>query len=118
MNKSLLSKFTPEVLAGIQSLGFSSRAIAKRLRSTSAKVAELETGLSTLNMRQAGELERFTEKSIGELAVLGIARHASSSKRSEHSKMLRDTLAMFAKSRNTSGVANSKRRSIAKSRAA
>jgi hypothetical protein len=79
MNTLLLKKFTPEILRGVQSLGFKPGA---------------HRGI--LPVKQAEALAEQTGKTIGELALLGIEADASPEQQKRHRALIRETMELMA----------------------
>jgi hypothetical protein len=95
MNTALLTKFTPDILRGAASLGFKSNALIAMLGITPADFSRLSSGSKTLDTKQAGAIERKTDRTIGELAVLGIEYEAPPARRAEEAQLVRDTLELM-----------------------
>src|SRR2546423_15358432 len=92
MNELILSRFTPQLLRGAEQLGVDGKALSSALRISQRQISRMACGLANLSVRHAKVLERKTRRSIGELAVLGIAADARPAQRARHASLIRGTL--------------------------
>jgi hypothetical protein len=95
MNTALLTKFTPDVLRGAISLGLENNALIALLGVTSGNFSRLISGSEILDIKQARVIERKTNRTIGELAVLGIECTASPERRAKEVQLVQDTLELM-----------------------
>jgi hypothetical protein len=79
MNALLLRKFSPQIVRGAQSLGF-----------------DFQMGQACLSCDEAEVLEKQTNHSIGQLALLGIEAAASPEQRERQRGLLRSTMELMA----------------------
>jgi plasmid maintenance system antidote protein VapI len=99
MNKSLLTKFTPQILLGAEVLVRDPGELATLMGWSASRITEMKAGLKDLTTKDALALEQACNRSVGQLAVLGIESQASPAKRERHSVLIRETLSLLAASR-------------------
>ena len=132
MNRFVLNRFAPEILLGMESLGYELMAVAKLLGITSQRLARINSSLSSFTSKHGKIIEEATDRSVGELAVLGMEYRATPDQRTKNAKLTKDTLEMLAAGRQPSKprrtgrsagitlkhINGSRKRSTGKSRAA
>jgi DNA-binding transcriptional regulator YdaS (Cro superfamily) len=96
MNEIVLAKFTPQVLRGAEQLGFPSKKLSALLGVSESRLSRLACGLENLGARHARRLENETGRSVGELAVLGIAQDATPAQRARYKVLIRETLELLS----------------------
>jgi len=96
MNEVVLAKFTPQLLRGAAHLGFDNKALSTLLRTSQTQLSQMACGLADLDARQAKKLEKATGRSVGELAILGIAADTTPTQRTRHAALIRQTLQLLS----------------------
>src|SRR5690242_17745718 len=95
MNKLLLESFTPQILRGALRCGLEWSDL-QAMRLAPEQFEKLLGSIRRLTERQAVGLEKYTGKTIGQLAVLGIAAETNGPKSDRDVSLLADTVELMS----------------------